>query len=179
MRSVQKQISRIRNVCKYFHHSPKATDVLRKKQDLLGISKLSVIMDCATRWNSTYAMVERFEKIRPAIIAAILSPELTKKKSEFSFLFKMSEGEDQDIVDLLSILQPIERVTNIMSTSEHATVSLILPLKNTIIRHCEPLADDSSTISAMKQAVVDDLSQRYATPAMKVIIIFFLQNIIY
>ena len=91
------------------------------------------------------------------------------------FLFKMCEGEDQDIVELLSILQLIERVTNIMNTSEHATVSLILPLKNTILRHCEcePLADDSSTISAMKQAVVDDLSQRYATPAMKVIIILF------
>ena len=49
MRSVQKQTSRICNVCKYFHHFPKATDVLRKKQDLLGISKLSVILWIASR----------------------------------------------------------------------------------------------------------------------------------
>ena len=90
VRSVQKQVARIRTICKYFHQSPKATSVLSKKQELLGMQKLNVITDCPTRWNSTYYMLERFSHIRQAIIAALLSDELSKKKNDFSYLFSMS-----------------------------------------------------------------------------------------
>ena len=53
------------------------------------MEKLNVITDCPTGWNSTYYMLERFGKIRQAIIAALLSDELNKKKNEFTYLFSI------------------------------------------------------------------------------------------
>ena len=53
------------------------------------MEKLNVITDCPTGWNSTYYMLERFGKIRQAIIAALLSDELNKKKKMNSHIFSL------------------------------------------------------------------------------------------
>jgi hypothetical protein len=52
----------IRGVVTHFHKSNKANEILHTKQRLLETSERKLIMDCSTRWNSTYLMLKRFLK---------------------------------------------------------------------------------------------------------------------
>ena len=79
---------------------------------------LKVIMDCTTRWNITYEMVLRYLEIHPALIAALLSPDLKNKKSLPSILAKTNQDK-QDIKDMLVMLKPLECIINLMSTPKH------------------------------------------------------------
>ena len=124
-------------------------------------------MDCTTRWNSTYEMVQRYLEIHPALIAALLSPDLKNKKSLHSIL-AMTEQDEQDIKDMLVMLKPLERITNLMSTSTHATISLILPLKYAIEKQCSVHSSDSEMIRAMKCAIWNNMKNRYEDESIKV-----------
>ena len=55
--------------------------VLKEKQKALGLPSHELIMDCKTRWNSAYDMVERYVEQLPAIIATFMD-ERVKKNCE-------------------------------------------------------------------------------------------------
>jgi len=54
---ISKALGRGRNLVSHFHHSTKSSYVLKQKQRDLHADELSLIQD-ATRWNSSYYMVE-------------------------------------------------------------------------------------------------------------------------
>ena len=56
--AVSKALARLRRLVNHFHHSVKATYVLKQKQQLLLHTDLMLIKDVSTRWNSSYQMVE-------------------------------------------------------------------------------------------------------------------------
>ena len=58
--AVSKALARLKRLVSHFHHSVKATYVLKQKQQLLQHRDLMLIKDVSTQWNSSYQMVERF-----------------------------------------------------------------------------------------------------------------------
>ena len=57
--SVARVVGRVQKLVEHFRRSSKATYALREKQALLDVKKHELIQEVATRWGSTYAMLER------------------------------------------------------------------------------------------------------------------------
>ena len=57
--AVSKALACCRNLVSHFNRSSKSTNLLRKKQGDLKHESLCLIQEVATRWNSSYYMVER------------------------------------------------------------------------------------------------------------------------
>ena len=61
---------------------------------------------------------------------------------------------------LKDVLQPLSSATNVLSSSKHATVSLVLPLKVKIVKKCRPSTDNDTFIAQVKKKILDNLSPR-------------------
>ena len=91
---LSKIVAKGRKLVAYFHQSPSVNDLLMAKQELLLSDELRghKLMDCPTRSNSTYAMLERLLEQTPTIKAVISRPEcnkaaaLTLKNYVYSFV---------------------------------------------------------------------------------------------
>lgn len=57
--AVQSSIKKIRDIVKHIRSSPQCSEMFKKYCQLVGLeSKLFLQLDCPTRWNSTYLMLE-------------------------------------------------------------------------------------------------------------------------
>lgn len=56
-------LKRIRKIVNHFIHSTLAKAALKDKQKERNKSVKVLIMDCKTRWNSSYDMIERFTEL--------------------------------------------------------------------------------------------------------------------
>ena len=75
---IQSCITACRNIVSHFNHSPKATGELRNQNT--SSKQKALQQDVATRWNSTYEMLDRILKLQWPI-TTVLSDE-TKPKSD-------------------------------------------------------------------------------------------------
>lgn len=76
--SLNKILGKVRSVVTYFHKSNIATEILKEKLAAIQLPKHKLIMDCKTRWNSTYQLLTRFLEQRPAILATLLDDRVKK-----------------------------------------------------------------------------------------------------
>lgn len=92
--SMAKLVSRIKRIVACFHKSTTATAVLKAKQSLLNIPEHKLIIDVATRWNSSLEMITRFLEQQPAILSALTSNEVKRNVKDIVTL------SDMDINDV-------------------------------------------------------------------------------
>ena len=154
-RTAEHIIAQVKQIVKYFHRSPTAKGVLTSKQQLLQKKPHRLIIDVSTRWNSTLAMLVRFEEQRSAVYAAL--DELKKN----DLLLTLSRVNAADVEHMISFLQPFKMVTDVISGENYCTVSLIKPLITTLMEQSQPSDDDPKILKEMKVAVVLDLKDRY------------------
>jgi hypothetical protein len=60
-------VRKCRDLVSFFTRSEKQTQRLQHSQTLLQQAPVKVIQDVATRWNSTFFMLERLARLRPAL----------------------------------------------------------------------------------------------------------------
>lgn len=120
----------------FFHKSNIATEVLQEKQLALQLQKQKVINDCKTRWNSTYQMLERFLKQRPAVLAALLDARI-KKNDKAGTVSGLTDQEIQCCEEFVSIMGVKLTATLILCEEKTQTSGLILPLLDKLLRHVE------------------------------------------
>ncbi|XP_073332449.1 E3 SUMO-protein ligase ZBED1-like [Pagrus major] len=161
---ISRLLGRIRRIVNFFHRSPTATAVLAAKQKLLlgpDINEHKLIVDVTTRWNSSLDMLQRYLDLQPAVAAALLSPEVRRNAREIDTLDNL---DIRDAEDIMKLLKPLKTVTTVLSDEQNPTVSLIVPLKHTIEQSMLPVEEDSTTVSTMKKAIFNNLSDRYTGP---------------
>lgn len=100
-------LGRVRKVVTFFHCSTTAAAVLKDKQEMLYLPPHKLIQDVPTRWNRC---IKR--SIKDIVT---LSDDV-----------KLSE-------DIIQVLKPLKMVTTLLSTEQLPTVSMIMPLKHTIL----------------------------------------------
>jgi hypothetical protein len=100
---LQKVLAKVRSIITFFHKSIIATEVLGEKQKALLLPQHKLISDCKTQWNSTYQMLERFLKQRPAVLAALLDTRI-KKNDKAKTVSGLTEYEIQRCEVFVSIM---------------------------------------------------------------------------
>jgi hypothetical protein len=154
----------VRKIVSFFHRSPKATAILKDKIRLIDMHKDKcrgknaehLIIDVQTRWNSTYDMCKRYLQLVPAVVAASLSNEIRKDMKETV----LNEADLSNIEQALTILEPMKKITTVLSSATTPTVSLILPFKTQILATVEANEGDPPMIRDMKSAIRKDLEPR-------------------
>uniref|UniRef100_A0A673AB44 HAT C-terminal dimerisation domain-containing protein n=1 Tax=Sphaeramia orbicularis TaxID=375764 RepID=A0A673AB44_9TELE len=114
--------------------------VLQEKQKALGKPSHSLILDCKTRWNSSYMMVERVVEQYLAVVAASLDDRL--KKDSFKKLQRCSDQDIEKMERFLSVMKLPYKITVAMSAEERPTSGQVLPMMEKVKHHLAEKEDD-------------------------------------
>jgi len=155
-------LEKMKPVINYFRRSTSASTVLSEKQKGLGLPEHQLQVDCKTRWNSSYLMVERYIMHHHAINAA-LDDERLKKKQEVKSLTMLNSDDIGACKEFLTVLQPLYYATLAISTEKKPTGSMIIPLMKKIMDGCKEQDDSQDTPfqKALKKAILSNLELRY------------------
>ena len=147
----------VRKLVEHFHKSTLATNCLREKQIRLELPQHVLVMECKTRWSSTYHMIQRVQEQQTAICAVLAE---NKDRTICSLLPENEEWST--IEDLLSVLKPFCDGTTIMSGSRYPTFSLLAPLLHKLLEVTLKIKeDDSEVLKNVKSSIANDLQSRY------------------
>ncbi|XP_078145354.1 E3 SUMO-protein ligase ZBED1-like isoform X2 [Centroberyx gerrardi] len=113
-------------------------------QRILELPAHKLVIDVVTRWNSALEMLERFLEQQPAILAALLSPEVRRNEE-----------------DMVKALQPLKAATLVMSEEKSPTLSVVAPLHAQLLEEMSSVPHDSTVIKDLKTAVYNNLNSRY------------------
>lgn len=118
---VEDLIKKVKTIVSHFKRSNKASQKLIKYQELQGAKQPKrILQDIATRWNSTFYMLQRFVDLEEAIkySLAILDTDLTP----------LSSDEWEICKQLCDVLRPCEEVTKEMSSEKYLNASKVIPI---------------------------------------------------
>ena len=150
---VHTAIARCKKLVEHFNKSTKETYRLREKQKMLQLEEHKLIQDCPTRWGSTLLMLQRVSEQQAAIVAVLVEGKVQ---------YLMPEGEEWNIIDnLINILEPFQKITEVISNEKFPTISSVRPLLYKLLEKTLKItSDDNATTKAMKEAVSKDLSKQ-------------------
>ena len=161
--AIERMLGAARRLAAHFKRSTVSSEALRQKQIALGSKNdevLEVIVDCATRWNSTLDMLERLLKLRWAIGAVLSDPTFTKV-SQASTL-EMTDDNWGLLKALVPILQPLKRVTTMSSGQSYPSVSAIYPHLFIIEKNiATPVEGEPAAAKQCRDTVVKELQRRF------------------
>ena len=144
----------------YFSHSALATQALHDHQRKIGVNRpLSLIQDVATRWNSTFLMVERLLKLRVSIYGVLYQDGIISSSDRAQFDLKDSVWKLLE--DMLVVLEQFKEATEIFSSASKPTISSVYVVLNNILPRLEALALDSGAISELKKTLSKTLMKRF------------------
>lgn len=140
--AVRGVVQSFRSLAVYFRKSPKARNRLsRIQQDELNVpsqSALNLKVDCPTRWNSCYDMLERFLALKPALHSFFVYLGTPTGRNEFKdakrTLFQPKGSDWLTISCLKALLVPFSSATKILSGQLYPTVPLVLPALSSVRR---------------------------------------------
>lgn len=122
---------------------------LRKLCQFYKVRPLIPIIDVATRWNSTYAMIQRADFLKVPLRALCTNEKKLKK-------YLTTEAEWTDLNSLKDLLQKFDRATKLMSMERHPTICSYLPTLNWLLESLESFFEGAtgSLAQAAKNGLV-------------------------
>jgi hypothetical protein len=120
--AVAQIISKVHAIAVFFRKSVHRTNELLKVSQQLGINPLKLKLDVATRWNSTFDMIERILKQKSAVVVAL-------ENLKHSVL-NLSCEEWTQAADLVAVLEPVKIATEVASQESNVSVSYVVPTWN-------------------------------------------------
>ena len=166
---VQKLLAAARKLVTHFHHSAISTRHLLDKQ--IGHAEsgdkqpLKVIQDVSTRWNSTFYMLKRLLDLKVPITSVLVDPKLTPNAGHRALLLKEKRWVLAE--ELVSVLEPYEKATSVLSGQQYVTASCILPiltslLRSTEARRNEAEASGSATVRSFCDLLVGEIKGKFS-----------------
>ena len=157
-------LCRVRWIVSFFHRSTHANMTFQSKQKMLQLPQHKLIIDVASRWNSSYDMLERYLEQQEAVMATLVSADVRKTDKE---LVTFSDDDIANAEQAVALLKPLKTITVILCDEKDPTVSMIVPLLTTISNAMVVSQEDSELISKMKTAISNDIGKRYEDPQIK------------
>ncbi len=158
-------ITNCRTIVTHFNHSPQAVTKLAKLQEQLKVPQHKLLQDVPTRWNSTYAMLERiFEQKGPIGLYCIETdgiPVLDSNKwnlvgkmvellSQFEKITKRLSNKESIVSEIIPNIRFIKMyITKVAAKGLFVGLgSTIIALKNSIETRCSNYTEDKNMILA-------------------------------
>lgn len=156
---LRRTVSAARNLVGHFKKSAKATAALKEKQMQQNIVQHKLIQDVATRWNSTYEMLNRLVEQRWPVTAVLSDPSITKKGD---CTLDLTADQWKLAQETAEVLGPLITLTELLSQEANLSLSATVPmLFNLKKRHLSPEEDDSPAIKEMKKTLVSEIDNRW------------------
>ena len=156
---VSRLVGAAKKLVGHFKHSSLAMGTLKEKQKTLNIPEHTLIQSVATRWNSTYFMLERLLKQRWAIYG-VLHDETVSKPDHKRLDLKDEEWELAS--QLIVVLKPLQVATTALCEEHNVSVSLVYPVVYGLLKkHLAPASDDRTAVKVFKKTVASELKRRF------------------
>lgn len=149
--SVKNLISQVKTIVTYFKQSTTAADELRKSQN--NNAPLRLIQDVATRWNSTFYMLERFLELIDTVSSVLL--KLPKSPP------MLTASEVAIARELIKVLAPIEIVSREMCGENYVTSSRIIPTIYCLNKSIDHVGMTSPIAQTFKIDILKELKKRF------------------
>ncbi|KAJ8930493.1 hypothetical protein NQ314_016720 [Rhamnusium bicolor] len=145
-------IGKCRAIVAHFKRSNVAAYKLREIQQQMGLEELKLKQDIATRWNSIYFMLERLDKIKVPLSAALTS--LSNSPDN------LSSEEWNEIANCVSLFKPMEQLTSLLSGDKYPTLSSVIPLIRNVQASTNKKTFTTPLAAAIKHSLLDVLNKR-------------------
>ncbi|XP_034023290.1 zinc finger BED domain-containing protein 1-like [Thalassophryne amazonica] len=156
---ISRLLSKVRRVVTFFHKSTTAAVVLKAKQEMLQLPPHKLIQDVTTRWNSSYDMLKRYLEQQAAVYSALTEKDVKKNAKD---LITLSDQDVTVLEDVVEVLKPMKTITTLLSSEQQPTVSMILPLKHSILTTMKHTGTDSQIVKDVKSAIATNIEGRYS-----------------
>ncbi|KAJ4935030.1 hypothetical protein JOQ06_007809, partial [Pogonophryne albipinna] len=156
---IQALILKVKSIAEYVRRSTVASAKLREMQLQMGQVQLRMKQDVATRWNSTYFMMQRAIEIKEPLVStmALLNP-----------LLPALTPEEWDITkEVCDILKPFEEVTVEMSSERFVTGSKAILMARglqRIVAHRQRNPSTHEPVKGMVNFLAADLEKSEPVP---------------
>lgn len=154
-RGVQQLLGTARKIVGHYKHSNTAYHILKRFQEQLSIPQHTLIQDQATRWNSSFYMLQRLVEQKVAILAA--------GGAESNCNYELRAEQWSLAEKVVHLLKPFEEATMELSR-EDASVSLVIPIVLSLKRFLSSVESSphgDHGITSMKQKMLQSVSDRY------------------
>ena len=153
-------IGAAKGLVNHFKRSVNVNIELERRQLQMGIATNKLIIDCPTRWNSTYDMFERLLEQRLAIYAVLHDQTITKPSD--ARVVDLSDEQWSFMEAVVPVLKPLYMATRLMCSEEYPTLSGVYPILFSLTdMHLAPKATDCPAVVALKTHVSEDLKRSY------------------
>ena len=159
--AIDRLTAAVKKIVAHFRHSVVATVALKEKQEQMNISAKKLINSCATRWNSTYEMLERILKLRWPIIAVLSDESVTKRSDRY---LDLKTEQWKLVEDLVPVLEPFSVATTFFSYEENVSISSVFAIVYGLLDHLEPKEEstyESKVIRDFKETVTAQIIERF------------------
>ena len=164
MSSVETLAAKCRTVCSFQNKSTQFAQALiaaQQEQVLDGdnspdgscSSSIYLVQDVATRWNSTYDMLERFVKLRSAVSTVLDDPKWDQVK------VKLYNSEWELMGKVVKVLKVFKEATEMLSSSQ-ACISQIIPLVK-VLKESLKRGKDDHGVRSLKLQLIKSLERRF------------------
>ena len=154
-RVVNDILARCRRIVGHFKHSHLAVERLRSIQKQLNLPDHRLMQDEPTRWDSTYYLLDRLVEQRRAI---------SLYDSDFELPDRLSSNEWQLAEKVVSLLEPMQRITKELS-ARGAVISEVIPfleiLKTELGEESSDTQEKFRGILSTKDELLESLNSRF------------------
>jgi hypothetical protein len=120
---------------------------------MLKLPKRKLKQERATRWNSSYDMIHRLVEHKDAVN---LVP------SYVEHVDNLTAAEQKCAADNVTVLQPFEEATAIMSATKYPTLSMVIPMMNILVRRLRSKsAAEAVAIDGLRAKLLLNIQQRW------------------
>ncbi|XP_076361643.1 E3 SUMO-protein ligase ZBED1-like [Tachypleus tridentatus] len=161
IRSINHAIGSTKKLLTFFQKSVLASNELTQRQKQMGLLHHSLIIDCATRWNSTYEMFDRLIEQRLAVYAVLHSNVVKDSQAK---VLDITDKDWEVIQDIVPVLQPLYIATRVLCSEQYPTLSGVMPIMYSLLEiHLKTKDADSNVVKNFKDEVSQDLKRRFKT----------------
>ncbi len=157
---IDRLIGVARKLVGHFRHSVVASEELKRRQAQMKVAEKKLIQDCATRWNSSFYMLERLLEMRWPVTAVLSCEGVTKRSDRYLDL----SSDNWALADeLVKALQPFEVATTFHSYKENASLSCVLLVLHGLIESLQksPPDEDLPLVRQFKVKVASEIKRRW------------------